>query len=172
MQNVTFNRTISAVGLALALFVIFTVVSNPPAVKAFQVGLGSGGTVPVFQVLNADPCLSPSIGKIGVPLNITTAVSTLISSAVGTTKRVYLCGMNASVAGAQTLKVVAGTTVSTQCDTGQTAGTGTYAFAAAANPTTILPSNSNSFQSGVGGSICVISGQAVSTQGVAIVVQQ
>lgn len=117
--------------LAVALFVGASLVptswlpSHPVQAQHF-----SSGTLNVQLASLAtvyDPCQNPLILKSSAVINISSATTTeLVAAAAG--KVVYLCNATLTLNGTTpSIKFEYGTKVSTACDTGATALTGTYA---------------------------------------------
>jgi len=103
-----------------------------PAPHAFGVG-PSGLSYFVTAQVGSDPCQNPSVGKLTIPIAITSATTTNLVSAIAG-NYVTVCKWQMTVVGTSpTIEFEYGTTVSTACDTGATALTGPMAI-----PTTTI----------------------------------
>ena len=118
----------------------------------------------------SDPCQSPNILKLSVPVHITTATTTeLVAASAG--KTVYVCAYSLVAVGTGATTFKTGTKVSTACDTGATSITGSPLF-----PTTTLVTTAGThvqFAGASGGELCVTTASgATSLDGFVDYVQQ
>lgn len=132
--------------------------------------VGPSGSFVLFPS-GSDPCSNPSIPKSQVKVAISTATTTeLVAAAAG--KSVYGCAFQASDVGTSpTLVFEYGTKVSTACDTGATALTGTIVVATG----TILAIHPSAtfVQTIAANELCLVSGGTTpSVQGYFTYVQQ
>jgi hypothetical protein len=132
-----------------------------------------------FAASQPDPCNSLSF-KQSAAINVSSATTTNLVSAVAN-KPIFICGFAMSIAGSATTAASAkfeyGTTVSTACDTGAQALTGTFGSGDAAvstTPTVVVAGDGGSTLATIpaGNQLCVVTaGNAVDVQGVVTVVQ-
>lgn len=122
---------------------------------------------PVTLAANTDPCADPNVAKSSVAISVTSATTTNLVSASGTTK-VYVCAFEISSVGG-TSKLEYGTTSSTACDTGATALTGPFAAASNVN----LSGGGTLMSTPASQQLCIVSGASTTaTAGVLTYVQQ
>jgi hypothetical protein len=119
-----------------------------------------------------DPCQNPLIAKSSASIAITSATTTKLVAA-STGKKVYVCGVKATIAGTTpTIEFEYGTKVSTECDTGATALTGAFA-PTAGSILGIGDGGQVQFQTIASNELCAVTtGTSPSFQGFLVYVQQ
>jgi hypothetical protein len=159
-MQLSFRNVISAAGLILAVFVLFTVFSNTPMVQKAYGQVGIGNTAPVMIISASaknDPCEAPWASKSSFVVNIGSATTTALASATAG-KVVYACSFKATVSGTTpTVVFKTGTQVSGACDTSTASISGTYAITSGTLVELLTPPL-NSMQSITGGQICATTG--------------
>lgn len=126
---------------------------------------------PVVVQAAADPCMDPNVAKSSVVLSIATATTTSLVATNGT-KKIYVCGISATMAGTSpTATFITGTTASTACDTGASGLTG------AMNPSATVGSinigwGGTTMKTAAGGALCVTTAATTAIYGVLSYVQQ
>lgn len=194
------NLTISCNGVVLSTASYDTVVITPQSNTGIQTFQIPAFGCPVMQVSTSisgtttfsmeyvfsspgsavfvDPCLSPSVKKSSVPINITTATTTQLVAA-SANAAIYVCGYSFTISQvattANTLQFEYGTGAS--CGTGTTALTGLFgAGGVTAAPPLLIqaPSDGTDITAPAGNALCAVTaiGASGSFQGVLTYVQQ
>lgn len=122
--------------------------------------------------VTVDPCQSSAVAKSSAVINISSATTTSLVAASGSTV-IYVCGFSMSMVGAiESLKFVYGTQVTNPCDTGQTALTGAFADGTASDIAWSYGPGSTIFKTIASQQLCAVTTGTVSIQGLVTFVQQ